>query len=194
MKTRGWTQEKLAEKTGMRQPSISGLMTPGKTRPNIETLRRVAEAFDCGLAVRFVPYSDLVQWSEKFDPDSFAIPEFQKDREESEKHALAMDRLTDSSRQALQRFGAALNAWRRARAQRAALTVPPENISAEWNWAADIFSAPEAMSEPQAMSNVKYIDSNPNFDRITRKGVQTATLTSQQMPLKFVKERVHGSY
>jgi transcriptional regulator with XRE-family HTH domain len=85
MKTRGWTQEKLADKTGMRQPSISGLMTPGKTSPNIKTLQRLAEAFDCGLAVRFVPFSELAEWSDKFDPETFYVPEFGNDSEHQEK-------------------------------------------------------------------------------------------------------------
>ena len=75
-KTQGW----LCEKTGMRQPRISSLMTPGKTRPNIETLRRIAEAFDCGLAVRFVPFGELVHWSESFDPETFNVPDFETER------------------------------------------------------------------------------------------------------------------
>jgi transcriptional regulator with XRE-family HTH domain len=79
MKSRQWNQGKLAEKTGMLQPRISGLMTPGKTRPNIHTLRRLAEAFDCGLMVRFVPFSELLKWSENFDPESFTVPEFGDD-------------------------------------------------------------------------------------------------------------------
>src|ERR1039457_3984176 len=70
LKARGWTQNELAVRTGMLQPRISGMMSPGKTRPNIETLRRVAEAFDCGLMVRFVPFSELARWSETFDPRS----------------------------------------------------------------------------------------------------------------------------
>ena len=76
LKARGRTQDWLAKKTGMLQPRISGLMRPGKTRPNIETLRRVAEAFDCGLAVRFVPFTELAEWSERFDPESFNVPDF----------------------------------------------------------------------------------------------------------------------
>jgi transcriptional regulator with XRE-family HTH domain len=79
LKARGKTQDWLAEKAGMLQPRISGLLNPGKTRPNIETLRRLAEAFDCGLAVRFVPFSELARWSERFDPESFEVPEFDKD-------------------------------------------------------------------------------------------------------------------
>src|SRR5690242_1086142 len=73
----GWTQQKLAQLTGMLQPRISGLMTPGKVRPNIETLRRIAEAFDCGLIVRFAPFSELARWSEEFDPENFSVPDFE---------------------------------------------------------------------------------------------------------------------
>src|ERR1035441_9473358 len=79
LRERGETQEWLAEKAGMLQPRISGLMTPGKTRPNIETLRRIAEAFDCGLLVRFAPFSELARWSEEFDPESFSVPSFDDD-------------------------------------------------------------------------------------------------------------------
>jgi transcriptional regulator with XRE-family HTH domain len=81
LKERGKTQEWLAEKAGMLQPRISGLMTPGKTRPNIETLRRIAKAFDCGLLVRFTPFSELVKWSEEFDPEAFNVPSFELDSE-----------------------------------------------------------------------------------------------------------------
>jgi transcriptional regulator with XRE-family HTH domain len=79
LKGRGKTQEWLAEKAGMLQPRISGLMTPGKTRPNIETLRRIAEALDCGLVVRFAPFSEMVKWSEEFDPEEFSVPSFGSD-------------------------------------------------------------------------------------------------------------------
>jgi transcriptional regulator with XRE-family HTH domain len=80
MKDRGWTQERLAEKTGIAQPSISNLLKPGASQPNIKTLVRIAEAFDCGLAVRFVPFSELTKWSEEFDPTSFHVPEFSEDK------------------------------------------------------------------------------------------------------------------
>lgn len=79
IKERNWTQGQLAEKADMLQPRISGLMTPGKTRPNIDTLRRLAEAFDCALMVRFVPFSELAQWSERFDPESFSVASFEND-------------------------------------------------------------------------------------------------------------------
>jgi transcriptional regulator with XRE-family HTH domain len=79
MKAHGWTQEKLAERADMAQPRISAMLKPGKVRPNIETLRRLASAFDCGLLVRFAPYGELVKWSDQFDPDNFRVPSFQDD-------------------------------------------------------------------------------------------------------------------
>lgn len=79
LKTRGWTQEQLAERAGMLQPRISAILKPGKTRPNIETLRRLAEAFDCGLSIQFVPFSELVQRSERFDPENLDIPPFDEE-------------------------------------------------------------------------------------------------------------------
>jgi transcriptional regulator with XRE-family HTH domain len=96
MKGRGWTQEQLAERTGMLQPRISAMLRPGKVRPNIETLRRYAEAFDCGLLVRFATYSELARWSEEFDPDTFQVPSFAEEtqteerKQELEKSAAAM--------------------------------------------------------------------------------------------------------
>jgi transcriptional regulator with XRE-family HTH domain len=80
MKARRWTQEQLAERTGMLQPRISAMLKPGKVRPNIETLRRYAEAFDCGLLVRFAPHSEIARWSEEFDPEHFTVPSFSEDR------------------------------------------------------------------------------------------------------------------
>lgn len=82
MRSRGWTQQQLAERTGMLQPRISAMMKPGNTRPNIETLRRLAEAFDCGLMVWFVPFSELVMRSERFDAESFAAKTFQQEDSE----------------------------------------------------------------------------------------------------------------
>jgi transcriptional regulator with XRE-family HTH domain len=56
------SQEKLAEMVGMNQNAISRLESPNRTRPTITTLKRLAEAFDMGLEVRFVPFSKLARW------------------------------------------------------------------------------------------------------------------------------------
>ena len=84
LKSRGWKQEDLAKRTGMLQPRISVLLTSGKARPNIGTLSRIAEAFDCGLEVRFVPFSELASRSEIFDPENFSIPTFKEELRQAE--------------------------------------------------------------------------------------------------------------
>ena len=79
LKSRDWTQEELAQEADMLQPRISALLRPGKTSPNIKTLCRLATAFDCGLIVRFVPFSELARWSETFNPESYSVPRFEQE-------------------------------------------------------------------------------------------------------------------
>jgi HTH-type transcriptional regulator/antitoxin HipB len=78
-KARGWTQGEVGERCGMPQPRISELMRPGRTKPNLRTLLRVAAGFDCGLLVRFVTFSELACWSDSFDPESFNAVPFDED-------------------------------------------------------------------------------------------------------------------
>lgn len=79
MKQRGWTQDDLAKSAGMLQPRISAMLKAGKNKPNLETLCRLADAFDIGLEVRFAAFSDLVRWSDQFDPDNFNVSSFEED-------------------------------------------------------------------------------------------------------------------
>lgn len=76
---RNMKQSDLAEKTGMLQPRISAMESPGGAKFTLETLRRVASAFDVALVVRFAPFSELLGWSEGFDPDEFSVPSFSND-------------------------------------------------------------------------------------------------------------------
>lgn len=71
-----WTQQELAGRADMRQPRISAMLKPGGAKFTLETLRRLAEAFDVGLMVKFVPFSELAQWSYEFDPDGFHVASF----------------------------------------------------------------------------------------------------------------------
>jgi transcriptional regulator with XRE-family HTH domain len=77
---REWTQGKLAKRARMLQPRISAMETPGKGNLKLETLQRIASAFDVGLIVRFIPFSEMVAWVEGFSPDSFKVPSFEEDR------------------------------------------------------------------------------------------------------------------
>lgn len=73
------TQPDLSKLTGMKQPRISAMEKPGGAHFTLETLRRLAEAFDVALIVRFAPFSDLLDWSGKFNPDTFRVPSFDQE-------------------------------------------------------------------------------------------------------------------
>jgi len=82
---RGWKQSRLAAEADMLQPRISAMERPGESKFNLETLRRIASAFDVALEVRFVPFSDLVDWSDQFNPESFRVSSFKEDAGLAEK-------------------------------------------------------------------------------------------------------------
>jgi DNA-binding XRE family transcriptional regulator len=65
---RGLSQKALALLMGTRQSAISRLEDSELANPTIETLLKVAAAFDCALIVRFASYSEL--WSQVGDLSS----------------------------------------------------------------------------------------------------------------------------
>jgi transcriptional regulator with XRE-family HTH domain len=75
----GWTQKELADKSGMRQSRISALEDPNYENIEIGTLRRLASAFDVALTVRFVPFSELVEWTANLDPGKLTPASFHDD-------------------------------------------------------------------------------------------------------------------
>jgi transcriptional regulator with XRE-family HTH domain len=76
---RGWTQQQLAAETGMAQPRISVLEDASYEKFNIKTLRRIASAFDVALIVKFLPFSELVDWVTTISPERLAPPSFEND-------------------------------------------------------------------------------------------------------------------
>lgn len=57
---RGWSQEVLAEKAGMKQSRISAMEQANYTGWSLRTLRRLAAAFDLALVVRFESFGTLL--------------------------------------------------------------------------------------------------------------------------------------
>jgi ribosome-binding protein aMBF1 (putative translation factor) len=51
----GLTQEELAKRIGTKQPALSRLERGGFQKANIETLRKIAEALDVKLVIKFRP-------------------------------------------------------------------------------------------------------------------------------------------
>ena len=58
----GWSQQYLAEKIGTNQNAVYRAENPNYGKQTITTLKKIAAAFDVALVVRFVPFSELVDW------------------------------------------------------------------------------------------------------------------------------------
>ena len=78
-KARGWTQAQLAQRSGIPQARISHIEQAGRDPLSLRTLYRLAAAFDVGLQVQFVSFSELVQREAAFDPETFRVPSFAED-------------------------------------------------------------------------------------------------------------------
>jgi transcriptional regulator with XRE-family HTH domain len=76
---KGWTQTELAERAGMRQSRISTLEDPNNENFEAKTLLRLASAFDVGVTIRFVPFSDIAKWASNITQSSLAVPSFDDD-------------------------------------------------------------------------------------------------------------------
>jgi len=68
--SRKLSQAQLARCIGSRQSAISRAEDPSYGRHRLETLVKVANAFDCALQVKFVPYSQLAKDSDDLSPEA----------------------------------------------------------------------------------------------------------------------------
>src|ERR1019366_8461708 len=95
---RGWTQDKLGEKIGTTQNTISRLENPKTGKPTITTLLRIAKACDVGLLVRFVPFGFYGDVIEAMDQTHVEIPSYDEevnDQAESQKARASVGRLNE---------------------------------------------------------------------------------------------------
>jgi transcriptional regulator with XRE-family HTH domain len=76
---RGMTQKVLGEETGMLQSRISAMERPGATSLTIDTLARLASAFNVGLIVKFAPFSEMLKWENEYNQDVFDVIGLEKD-------------------------------------------------------------------------------------------------------------------
>ena len=76
---RGWTQEKLAQKTGMRQARISALEDVNYSAWSLSTLRRFARAFDLYVDVEFKEFGTLERQLDGLDREHLARRSFKED-------------------------------------------------------------------------------------------------------------------
>ena len=62
--SRGWSQGTLGERIGKPQNNISRIENNRDGYLSIKTLLDIASAFDVGLLVKFVPFSEVLRWSD----------------------------------------------------------------------------------------------------------------------------------
>ena len=76
---RGWTQQQLAEASGMKQSRIATLEDVNYSSWSIRTLRRLAEAFDLWLDVEFKEFGSVWSQLRDFSRESLARHSFEDD-------------------------------------------------------------------------------------------------------------------
>ena len=83
-KALGWTQAQLADRCRIPQARISHIEQPGRDPLSLRTLYRLSSAFDVGLLVQFVSFSELVNHEAAFNPEAFHVASFEDDQLEEE--------------------------------------------------------------------------------------------------------------
>ena len=78
MRERGWNQLALAKESGIAQPTISKYLR-GYEKYSVQTLNKLADTFDVSLAVRFEPYSELVNYHVDLRPELIQVPRSDQD-------------------------------------------------------------------------------------------------------------------
>jgi transcriptional regulator with XRE-family HTH domain len=78
----GLKQKQLAERLGdkKKQPLVSAWENPNYGKYTLKTLKDLANAFDVGLLVRFVPFSKLIDWTINLTHDVIAPPSFSEEQ------------------------------------------------------------------------------------------------------------------
>jgi transcriptional regulator with XRE-family HTH domain len=74
------SQQQMQEKVGIKQQVISRLENPYYGKATISTLKRIAAAFDVGLIVEFVPFSQLVNRVAGLTPEDMPPPSFEEEK------------------------------------------------------------------------------------------------------------------
>lgn len=85
---RGLTQAELAELAGMKQERICTLENVEYDAWTVKTLRKLAEAFDTGLQVSFVPFSQAIMGVANVSPDTLKVVSRSDDLENFRLHKI----------------------------------------------------------------------------------------------------------
>ena len=79
-KKRGWSQAQLAEAAQVTQGVISRAEDPDYGNLTLTTIGRIAAGYDLAAIIRFVPFNELVRYSENTSEREFAeLPTFKQE-------------------------------------------------------------------------------------------------------------------
>jgi transcriptional regulator with XRE-family HTH domain len=73
---RNWSQAELGSRAGMRQNAISRLEKADYGNLNVNTLLRLASAFDVALLIKFVPFRKLMEEFSDLSTQALEVPSF----------------------------------------------------------------------------------------------------------------------
>jgi transcriptional regulator with XRE-family HTH domain len=76
----GLSQSELADRLNTTQGNVSRLESPSYGKHSISTLLNVADVFDVGLSVKFVPFSQTVIESDKLSRQHMVVASFDVDK------------------------------------------------------------------------------------------------------------------
>ena len=82
LKTRGWSQQKLAQQANLSQGVVSRAVDPSYGNLTLNTIIRIAAGFDVAFIGRFVPFSELARWYADLPDETFDIPAFEQEQEQ----------------------------------------------------------------------------------------------------------------
>ncbi len=88
-RARGWTQEDLAKYSGIPESQIAELEDPNCGPPSVQILHKLCAAFDVGLLVQFVSFSELVRRESEFNPETFNVASFSDDNIDTEPQTIS---------------------------------------------------------------------------------------------------------
>ena len=72
-------QKDLAKAAGTHQSRVSKIEQPGEANLTIEKLAWIASVHKVGLIVKFVPFSEMLQWENRFSQDAFNVTPIDQD-------------------------------------------------------------------------------------------------------------------
>jgi len=91
-KERKWSQQELAERSGVTQGVISKAEDPDNGNLTVNTILRIANGFDVVFVGKFVPYTEFDQWRTNLSEKTIVL-DFDKENEQVERQMASLSLL-----------------------------------------------------------------------------------------------------